>query len=105
MYRGTLPAKARRDYIKAVKCLTRKPPKSSKTDVPGARSRFDDWVALHIKEASNVHFSVRLILLIYLSTPAPFALAPSKPVRPCQILTKVSSGSIPPLPPLLYLAL
>ncbi|KAI9760561.1 MAG: hypothetical protein M1835_000146 [Candelina submexicana] len=54
---GTLPAKARKDYIKAVECLTRKPAKSSKTDVPGARSRFDDWTAVHIKLTNNVHFS------------------------------------------------
>lgn len=78
MYGGALTAKARKDYIKAVKCMTRKPAKSSKTDVPGARSRFDDWVAVHIKLTNNVHFSVRLTLVHYPSTPAPFAVAPMK---------------------------
>lgn len=79
MYRGSLPAKARKDYIKAVKCLTRKPAKSSKRDVPGARSRFDDWTAVHIKLTNNVHFDVRLNLLLDPSTRAPFAVAPSRP--------------------------
>ena len=78
MYRGSLPAKARKDYIKAVKCLTRKPAKSSRRDVPGARSRFDDWTAAHIKLTNNVHFDVRLNLPLHPSTRAPLAIAPFK---------------------------
>lgn len=76
MYRGSLPAKARKDYINAVKCFTHKPAKSSKRDVPGARSRFDDWAAVHIKLTNNIHFDVRLNFLLDPSARAPFGHCP-----------------------------
>ncbi|KAG8526301.1 uncharacterized protein KY384_000294 [Bacidia gigantensis] len=54
---GSLSAGERKNYIKAVQCLTTKPAKISKSEAPGARSRFDDWDAVHIKLTNNVHFS------------------------------------------------
>ena len=58
--RGTLSRRERKNYIDAVKCLQRKPPKSPVKLVPGARSRYDDFVAVHIYQNFDVHFNVRL---------------------------------------------
>ncbi|KAM0136979.1 hypothetical protein ACHAP3_004317 [Botrytis cinerea] len=55
---GSLSERSRKDYIKAVQCLQSKPPRSTKEDVPGARSRYDDFSATHIKVTPYVHFSV-----------------------------------------------
>jgi hypothetical protein len=82
--------RSRKEYIKAVKCLQSKPPRSSKQEVPGARSRFDDFSSQHIKLTPYVHFSVR-------STPA---LASSQ-----QINLNSPLGSLLPLPPLFSLHL
>ncbi|TGO34971.1 hypothetical protein BHYA_0175g00240 [Botrytis hyacinthi] len=54
---GSLSERSRKDYIKAVQCLQSKPPRSTKEDVPGARSRYDDFSATHIKVTPYVHFS------------------------------------------------
>ncbi|KAM3069614.1 hypothetical protein ACMFMG_005716 [Clarireedia jacksonii] len=48
---------SRKEYIRAVKCLQAKPPRSSKQEVPGARTRYDDFSAQHIKASPSVHFS------------------------------------------------
>ncbi|MCJ1411952.1 hypothetical protein MMC19_006044 [Ptychographa xylographoides] len=42
-------------YSNAVLCLMSKPAKSSKTAVPGARSRYDDFVAVHINQTLTIH--------------------------------------------------
>ncbi|KAI4276901.1 MAG: hypothetical protein L6R38_005553 [Xanthoria sp. 2 TBL-2021] len=60
MYRqewGSLSPQQRIEYTNAVQCLAKKQPRSSKADVPGARNRYDDFVAQHIKSAPRVHFS------------------------------------------------
>ncbi|EEP76188.1 predicted protein [Uncinocarpus reesii 1704] len=54
---GSLSKRSRLDYIRAVKCLQKKAPLSSKQDVPGARSRYDDFSAVHIEQTPYVHFS------------------------------------------------
>ncbi len=46
--RSDLTVAERQDYIKAVLCLQSKPPKVSKAIAPGAKSRFDDFVAFHM---------------------------------------------------------
>ena len=56
--RGSLGKHERLDYIRAVKCLREKPALSTQAYASGARSRFDDWDATHIKVSNNVHFSV-----------------------------------------------
>ena len=38
-----------------------KPAKSSKTAVPGARSRYDDFVAVHINQTLTIHGTVSSI--------------------------------------------
>lgn len=45
-------------YIDAVKCL-QETPSISGPDVPGAKSRFDDFVAIHINQTLRIHSTVR----------------------------------------------
>ena len=45
----------REEYIAAVKCLQSAPSKSSSKEIPGARSRFDDFVAVHIQQTDSIH--------------------------------------------------
>jgi tyrosinase len=47
-------------YIDAVKCLQNTPSISGPT-VPGAKSRFDDFVAVHIKQTTTIHATVRCL--------------------------------------------
>ncbi|KAK2746484.1 hypothetical protein FQN57_003110 [Myotisia sp. PD_48] len=54
---GSLSEASRLEYINAVQCLQQKPAKSLKADVPGARNRFDDFVATHIQSAPFIHYS------------------------------------------------
>ncbi|KAH8901803.1 Di-copper centre-containing protein [Coniochaeta sp. PMI_546] len=51
----------RQEYIKAVLCLQSKPPKVSKSIAPGAKSRFDDFVAFHMTQAMMLHDTTRLL--------------------------------------------
>jgi tyrosinase len=52
-----MSSKDRIAYTDAVKCLySNKKPLSNPADVPGARSRFDDFVASHIQEGQGIHF-------------------------------------------------
>ncbi|RYO73934.1 hypothetical protein DL766_005893 [Monosporascus sp. MC13-8B] len=46
----------REDYISAVKCLQSKPSLFGEGVAPGAKSRFDDYVAVHTKMTDDVHF-------------------------------------------------
>lgn len=55
---------ARIDYTNAVRCLQAKPAVNSKSDVPGARSHYDDFCATHIIQANFVHFDVRTVRLL-----------------------------------------
>lgn len=56
--RRTLELAERLQYIEAVKCLMEKPPQTSTKDVPGVRNRFEDFLATHIVNADDVHFTV-----------------------------------------------
>ncbi len=53
--RGTLSAKERIAYTDAVRCLMAKPSKFNSADVPGAKSRYDDFVAVHINQTLSIH--------------------------------------------------
>ncbi|KAF4550076.1 Tyrosinase-like protein 2 [Elsinoe fawcettii] len=48
-----LSKRERRDWIKAVQCLQTRP--SRIEGVPGARTRYDDFVALHIQQTMTIH--------------------------------------------------
>lgn len=47
-------------YTDAVLCLQSKPSKASPSLVPGSRSRFDDFQAIHINQTMRIHFNVCL---------------------------------------------
>ncbi|KAJ8116538.1 hypothetical protein OPT61_g2067 [Boeremia exigua] len=51
----TMPAPERKAYITAVQCLLKAPSKSDPALVPGARNRYDDFVAQHINQTETIH--------------------------------------------------
>lgn len=51
--------KDRLAFIDAVLCLQSKPSIAAPGLVPGARSRFDDFQAVHINQTFLIHFNVR----------------------------------------------
>ena len=57
--RADLSIDQRKDYIRAVLCLQALPAKTTAW-APGARSRFDDFVVVHVQMTRQVHQSVRL---------------------------------------------
>ncbi|KAF1816123.1 Di-copper centre-containing protein [Eremomyces bilateralis CBS 781.70] len=50
----TLTSTAKRHYLDSVLCLFNKP---SKNGAPGARNRYDDFVAIHIANTPQIHFT------------------------------------------------
>lgn len=56
-FRSTLSKSQRKDYIRAVQCLQSKPAKTPSSEVPGAKTRFDDFVALHIQQTMEIHYT------------------------------------------------
>ncbi|KAK6209976.1 hypothetical protein QIS74_11560 [Colletotrichum tabaci] len=54
---GSLRREEKLDYVKAVQCLQSKPARSPSDIVPGAKSRFDDFVATHINQTFTIHFT------------------------------------------------
>jgi hypothetical protein len=59
---GDLTTDERDDYIKAVKCLMSSPSKLSSTHYPGAKTRYDDFVVVHMNMTPSVHATVGDIL-------------------------------------------
>ncbi|KAJ9134128.1 Tyrosinase central domain protein [Pleurostoma richardsiae] len=54
---GTLSKADRLSYINAVKCLQSKPAKTPAEVAPGAKTRFDDFVATHINQSLTIHYT------------------------------------------------
>ncbi|GES57103.1 tyrosinase [Aspergillus terreus] len=52
---GSLSKPERREYIDAVLCLASRPSQSDPAIVPGARNRYDDFVAVHINQTHVIH--------------------------------------------------
>lgn len=59
--RSSLTLSERRKYTDAVLCLMSKPPRLAPDEAPGARSRFDDFVAVHINQTIGIHATVSQI--------------------------------------------
>ncbi|KAG9253100.1 uncharacterized protein F5Z01DRAFT_174294 [Emericellopsis atlantica] len=51
----TLSDGEKKDYISAVLCLREKPSKADPAFAPGARTRYDDFVAVHINQTLSIH--------------------------------------------------
>jgi hypothetical protein len=62
-FRMDLLPEERKAYIDAVYCLQSRPPLSDPAHVPGARSRFDDFLAVHINQTQRMHRTVRHMFL------------------------------------------
>jgi tyrosinase len=54
---GTLSKPERKQYIDAVLCFQKKQAKTPASLVPGAKSRFDDWVSTHINQTTTIHYT------------------------------------------------
>ncbi|KAF2472963.1 Di-copper centre-containing protein [Lindgomyces ingoldianus] len=52
---GNLTTEERAEYVKAVQCIISKPSKFSAGQVPGAKNRYDDFVAVHLQQTLNIH--------------------------------------------------
>ncbi|KAL2284245.1 hypothetical protein FJTKL_08974 [Diaporthe vaccinii] len=54
---GSLTSSERTSYIDAVLCMQSSPSHLNSTQVPGAKSRLDDFVATHINQTRAIHLS------------------------------------------------
>ncbi|KAI1265449.1 Di-copper centre-containing protein [Xylariaceae sp. FL1019] len=50
-----LSSSEKKEYIGAVKCLQAKPSKADPSFAPGAKTRYDDFVAVHINQTLSIH--------------------------------------------------
>ncbi|KAL3422023.1 FAD binding domain containing protein [Phlyctema vagabunda] len=57
----TLLPKERKAYTDAVRCLQNKPALSDPVAVPGAKSRYDDFVAVHINNTFTIHATANFL--------------------------------------------
>lgn len=55
--RGDVSTPDKHAYIAAVKCLLTRPSQLDPTHYPGARTRFDDFVVVHMRNAPHIHFT------------------------------------------------
>lgn len=65
--REAFSSQERKDYISAVQCLLTSPSKSDPEFAPGARNRYDDFVAVHINQTTKIHGTVSRIHTYYQS--------------------------------------
>lgn len=54
---GSLSKPERKAYTDAVLCLQAKQSKTPGSLIPGAKSRFDDWVGTHINQTMTIHYT------------------------------------------------
>jgi hypothetical protein len=55
---GALSKQERKNYINAVLCLQKLPSKLDPVKFPGARTRYDDFVGVHINQTLSIHITV-----------------------------------------------
>ncbi|KAF2755738.1 Di-copper centre-containing protein [Pseudovirgaria hyperparasitica] len=54
---SALSSKEKKSYISAVRCLQSKPARTPSTVAPGAKTRYDDFVATHIDQTLTIHYT------------------------------------------------
>ena len=59
-HRGDISKKERREYIAAMLCLMSRPSRLDQTEYPGAKTRYDDFVAVHINQTLAIHGTVSI---------------------------------------------
>ncbi|KAF2736727.1 Di-copper centre-containing protein [Polyplosphaeria fusca] len=58
---GALTIPERDSYVKAVLCLMSKPSKLSASQAPGAKNRYDDFVAVHLQQTLTIHLTANFL--------------------------------------------
>lgn len=58
--RGDISKAERREYIAAMLCLMSKPSQLDQTEYPGAKTRYDDFVAVHMNQTLTIHGTVSI---------------------------------------------
>lgn len=56
--RGDISATEKKAYIAAMLCLMGKPSKLDQARFPGAKTRYDDFVVVHINQTMSIHGTV-----------------------------------------------
>jgi hypothetical protein len=79
-------------YLEAVKCVMRKPP-VTKSDIPSVTNRFEDFLAIHIQKMKQIHYVV--------SSVHPHL----RQHHESHSLTRYYTGHLPPLAPVVSLAI
>jgi hypothetical protein len=64
VYSGNLTTAERDDYVKAVKCLMSTPSKLDAASYPGAKTRYDDFVVVHMNMTPSVHGTVSVVWIV-----------------------------------------
>ena len=54
-FSGDLSKDERKEYIRAVQCILKKPSKLPAGKYPGAKTRYDDFVVVHMNMTPSVH--------------------------------------------------
>ena len=94
----TLSPAQRTQYIQAVKCVMRKGPILPKR-IPSVTSRFEDYLASHITKMTQIHYVVSPV------SPAQSSPLSTVPGSTLYTLLTARLGLLPPLAPLVHLAL
>ena len=62
MLRSAFSTSEKKAYINAVLCLQSKPALTPSSLAPGAKTRYDDFIATHINQTLIIHFTVSQIV-------------------------------------------
>ncbi|KAK1539956.1 tyrosinase central domain-containing protein [Colletotrichum costaricense] len=58
----TIPAEERKAYVAAVKCLQSSPNLLNSTELPSAKSLYDDFVLTHLNQTGMIHITANFLL-------------------------------------------